>query len=146
MNREIKFRGKAKDNKWCYGDLLEYPQGEFQIWTKIREDGGHNYTVIPETVGQFTGLYDKRGTEIYEGDIIRATTTHGKVIGEYIVVRSEGLDWNYNGFALKVIGKREYGKFENFHPDNIWWAGDTPANWDEVIGNIYDNPELLNNE
>ncbi|MCL1932560.1 MAG: YopX family protein [Candidatus Azobacteroides sp.] len=47
---------------------------------------------------------------------------------------------------MLFCGKREYGKFGNFHPDNIWWAGDTPANWDEVIGNIYDNPELLNNE
>ena len=145
MNRIIRFRGKRADNgEWVYGFYYQYKTiGSDRIIHYIKNEYSDAYPVVEETVGQFTGLYDKNGKEIYEGDIIRAATTHGNVIGEYTVERSEGIKWNYNGFELKVIIGREYGKFANFHPENIWFSVDTPANRDEVIGNIHDNPELL---
>lgn len=74
MTREIKFRGKAKlDGKWWFGNLVpKDTHGRTQI--NNPEHGGC-FDIDPETVSQFTGLHDKNGKEIYEGDIIRMVWT-----------------------------------------------------------------------
>ena len=124
MNREIKFRGKNYENKWKYGDLVQekWKQGKAIMIKK----GTTAWSVLEDTVGQYTGLHDKNGKEIYEGDILKA------------------IRWN-NIFLVKYTGTAFYlyRKGNNgFNKITTW----NNAEKSEVIGNIYDNPKLLGGE
>lgn len=133
--REIKFKGKRIDNdEWIYGDLvLSYGRA----WIKNRADKTTNplcmntgkktadFNMVEtnsETIGQYTGLKDKNGKEIYEGDIL---DRKGK---KCIVVFHE------SEFSLKVDDNQyiQHGLLVDIWKDYI-----------EVIGNIHDNPELI---
>ena len=123
--REILFRGKRKDNgKWVEGHYGEYYSGKENVSCisipKETISGSLYYDVIPETVGQYTGLTDKNGTKIFEGDII-----HGN-LGNFVVRWSD----NISGFVA--------GEKERTHP----CMNRGTMKCYEVIGNIYDNPEL----
>lgn len=74
MNREIKFRGKTPDGKWITGSETFIHDGD-GIWLS---DGCDVVKVIEDTVGQFAGMYDKNGKEIYEGDIVLQQGYNGK--------------------------------------------------------------------
>lgn len=134
--REIKFRGKRVDNgEWVYGNLITTSNGYHFIDThnELYEDEPYLFRdntdmirvavskVIPETVGQFTGLKDKNGVEIYEGDICE--------YGFNAVL----CEWFKGGFWLNGSQK---GANYNIHLGNNIY----------VIGNIHDNPELLKTE
>lgn len=128
MKRIHLYRGKRLDNgQWIEGSLI----GEDVIVGKIvdfEEDYFTTefwYRVDPETVGQFTGRYDKNDKEIFERDIVVNKNIHGKKwIVEYRT------DSEYVGFVLKEIGTNGISLF-------------TSWNDIEVIGNIHDNKELL---
>lgn len=120
--RTIKFRGKScSDGDWFYGNLYDQDKdGRTHICGLER--GCLN--IDPNTVGQFTGLLDKNGNEIYEGDIIHL----GDPKITYVIL------WIDCGLKAKQIGA--YGSFCGV----TYWA-ETMT----ILGNIHDNPELLKN-
>lgn len=127
--REILFRGKRKDNgEWVYGNLITDNEDMYVLMKEdlLRGmdvggwiDGAQSYEVIPETVGQYTGLTDKNYVKVFEGDIVRIFD------GEY--------------FSGVVKYSNEQGSFTVDDTSLHYWVSDI-----EVIGNIHDNPELLN--
>ena len=131
--REILFRGKTKDGRWIYGDLWHRPYGNNSVAiVSFTEDTGTTggLEVIPETVGQYTGLKDKNGKEIYEGDI--AFHRDYECFG-YVVFSGDE-----SAFAFLVItGSNNNGATTEFE-----WLYDY-ADELEIIGDIYENPELL---
>lgn len=133
--RTIKFKGKdTSTGEWMYGDLVQFEEDDVKqtsIFTS--ELKGLTYSVRPNTVCQFTGLYDKNGCEIYEGDIIRSFDSQGEPIIHVIEY-----DNNDAKFIVVLAG---YTKYD-------FGCGGITKTWinlfkKEVIGNIHDNPELL---
>ena len=136
--REILFRGKRLDNgEWAYGSLhIE--------WGETRKDGSRNkdyrilgmrgecYYVNPDTAGQYTGLTDKNGKKIFEGDIVREVWG-ARVLDEHFVVR---MDFDRRGWFPFACGDG-CGCCER----DVWRPERS-----EVIGNIHDNPDLLKGE
>lgn len=132
--REIKFRGKSIDNGgWVYGSLLQSEIDVNQIAVKcaICQRFAHDYNisqneVIPESVGQFTGLKNSLGKEIWEGDIIHCLKK-GMQFGAV-----EQVEFKRGCFILRHrdIPVSVFEEFEDFM-DIV------------VVGNIYENPELL---
>lgn len=163
--REILFRGKRKDNgDWAYGYIVIKPYGSFiekveQI--QARDNFYHEYyPVIPETVCQFTGLYDKNGRKIFEGDIILYHHKVKKLVPCEDATQEEILHYGLDpesGFGLAYRPKRTIRYKGNVTIDPIcgtdlnlnnncqWWLCEKNGQLTsvEIIGNIYDNPELL---
>ena len=142
--REILFRGKRTDNgEWIEGfySAEEYNPyiGKIEYIPRIQIIGKCvSLGVIPETVGQFTGLTDKNGKRIFEGDIVKCTDT----INDFefnAVVEFGNPNGEYNwGYQLKFIS----GEESNF--DILCWVDmEETGAYIEVIGNIHDSPELL---
>lgn len=141
--REILFRGKRKDNgEWIEGNGIVQGQDgiSYARWVDICDDK-MRYEVIPESVLRFTGLKDKNGKKIFEGDIIKAITIDTNteqlaVIGFGKFVDGYGDD-EYIGF---------YIEFDGLKTTITQLLMEEVKGRFEVIGNIYDNPEFLGEE
>jgi len=125
MNREIKFRGKRIDTgEWVYGSLLQWENGQTVIWVSNPMDSNvlMKYAVDPDTVGQYTGLKDRNGKEIYEGDTVGYRfTDSSSVIGKVVW-------WGARcGFYIRTRENDYYELTEHC----------------QVIDTFSDNPELL---
>lgn len=139
--RGILFRGKRKDNgEWVYGDLIKNliydgREKEIRIGDIYFEHNGDIHgtavrKVIPETVGQFTDLCDKNDNKIFEGDIVRFYDKDWTASG-IATVDFESGKWKINGrYTTKLLS-------------TVWLDLYRTGFEYEVIGNIYDNPELL---
>lgn len=134
--REILFRGKKLDDgEWITGYYTCFNGKEHRIYDGYAEtDCGDYYpdwwSVDPDTMGQYTGLTDKNGKEIFEGDICQIKN-HRLITDTPFVVEWE--DFVYNGWTWRDLD--DDGSVDSFTSG--------AANYCEIIGNIHDNPELL---
>lgn len=150
MKRTNKFRGfNIISNEWVYGSLLKIGDNYHILGDNDMCEDGHHIRqesdfptwVDPNTIGQFTGLYDKNGKEIYDGDIIYSEFPDGSKTNCLIGWNEEnscfGLMDEYN-YRSKLEGY-DFPRFDNAIFCNFL----KHSKKFEVIGNIYDNPELL---
>lgn len=133
MKREILFRGKRKDNgEWVYGYFYEECGATYIIEDRQKETMLNRNTpnvITPETIGQFTGLTDKNGVKIFEGDILLSESWGSNARSKR---KTHIVEWGRVGWlALGYNGDVE-----------VKPSLDVKSDW-QVIGNIYDNPELL---
>ena len=130
--RDILFRGKRLDNgEWVYGFYCHVPRGRLDrdehLIQTVKKSGkmGMLHCVDPSTVGQYTGLMDKNGKRIWEGNVI----TVDREVGCFEI------KFNENTAMFVMDGDAIRASFNIFGTDEV-----------EVMGNIHDNPELLEEE
>lgn len=147
--REILFRGKRLDNgEWAYGSLLqvEHDDGSFTTAIFHKKDAGGDAEVAPSTVGQYTGLKDKNGVNIFEGDIVDLFGMKGKVVqecGAFGIAFMKTIDCDLLESKIPFNNSANFCFNDNFI--SLWevfWnyeQDDNPLYEVEVIGNIHDN-------
>lgn len=123
--REYLFRGKF-GNEWKYGFLSIEPKG-LVIKEPYKNESSNVWHIDSDTVGQYTGLTDKNGTKIFEGDIVK----YGDTVHNVVFEQRNGTA--YFGLVYSTLETLSFGYYQDLKQI-------------EVIGNIYDNPELLGDE
>ena len=140
MYKEVKFRGQRIDNnEWIFGFYVKDPKGQHRIYWQPFDDASSNtyHFVKPETIGQFTGIKDMKSKDVYANDICRSD-------GFNLIVKF------INNYKLEV-GRNEndgeiyYSIISGWFGEFTDKSGYTTLAELEVIGNIYESPELLQN-
>lgn len=143
--REIKFRGIDCSCQWVYGDLIHKRHDKESVLIQDYKGLGSDVDTI--TIGQYTGLKDKVGKEIYEGDIVEWVFFYERLGENMGVVECDTIvkgviRWRQGGFILEVIEN----DFENAGYYSISALYTDTESDVEIIGNIHDNPELIKEE
>ena len=145
VKRKILFRGKTIDGVWVQGYFYQIMDVENKVLhNMIMRDKSNidvfdgkpfqaSYMIKPETISQFTGLYDKNGTPIFEGDILKECDRYVPFYEHPIVI-----DYKHGSFQYREIDEYDY----RISIDDTEY-GISNFGVFKVIGNIYDNPELL---
>ena len=142
--RRIIFRG-FDGTKWYYGDLEYNRKTDVACIHTYKEDGSYccQYTVDPDTVGQFTGLCDKNGVKIFEGDIVCKRDLTFNLQYKGVVVYNSAIGC----FRIHIEGESKGTTMRmGFEASDVYNDGKctVPVKYEyEVIGNIHDNIELL---
>lgn len=136
--REILFRGKRTDNdEWVYGYYVEpekLDESGMEYFIIEKSAVGSTNRVIPETVGQYTGLTDRGGIKIFEGDIVKGIAYSQEWVGVIIWIKEIASFGLYHGHDIagensSILKRTTKGINDEFTA--------------KIIGNIHDNPELL---
>ena len=149
--REILFRGKRKDNGyWIYGNFNFYPDINRTFIRKNNKELLPSFQtsledeVISKTVGQYTGLADKNGTKIFEGDVIKSD--NGRISAISVVLYGKFEPKHFYDLIERYVRPRPteklYGLFAKSTEGEEMLLSEC-SHLIEVIGNIHDNPELL---
>ena len=144
MNREIKFRGKIANelvDDWVYGfyaqdmelDEEENLTSVHSIISEAYEDAGIWFDIDPQTLGQYTGLKDKNGQPIYEGDILQINIMDWNRPGNVIASGKAAVEYRGCTFGVEWGFSRDFSGLDSFSRNCTF----------EVIGNVMDSPELL---
>ena len=137
--REIKFRGQTANCEWVYGSLVHSKNIQPAIYFEVGKGSVKTFDFVyvkPETVGQFTGLHDKNGVEIFEGDIY---TAFGSQKYEIRFI-SGSFCGGLLGGDDSIFAPLGWGSLED---DEDVYLSNELFKIMEVIGKIHDNPELL---
>lgn len=140
MNRPIKFRGKSIfDEGWLYGDLV-HSSDMMRCAILVNDKNCYDECeVIPSTIGQFTGLYDNNGKEIYEGDILQSDKSDASLC--VVFWSTEKAAFSYRFYWGRIDDAHEIGKKSSCeYTIGDWMKIEKDLT---IIGNIYDNPELM---
>ena len=133
--RDILFRGKRTDNgEWVYGLLCRVGDTYANI---RRMDTAVLYSVLTNTIGQFTGLTDKNGRKIFEGDILEGIRYGNEERAEVLWI-DKAASWGIR-YSFREKNESGYTSWLN----SAWFRSINDARAPVVIGNIHDNPELL---
>lgn len=129
--REILYRGKGdtrfNSGGWFYGVPIKDFEGDWQLCTDCTKT-----TVLPETIGQYTGLTDKNGKKIFEGDIVAYYTSTNRATNK-----------EFHEVVFETRGESGYFGIKISNIETWGFCMEVPAKLMEIIGNIHDNPELL---